>query len=81
MAYIDINEEIRRDAMNTSYKTFRESLEIDSDMKTKNIFLIYYLDDMEDTIKKQEEKINKYKSFFSMLNSFLPKSFSNNKII
>ena len=78
MGIIDNHEVARQEAMKEAYDELKENL---SEDRAKNFYFLMVLNEMEQKIEEQEEKIKEYKSFFSLLKSFLPKSFSSHTLI
>ena len=81
MARVDYAEIACQEAMKEAYNKLKESLTKDADTHAKNFHLLMVLNKMEQKIEDQEKEIEKYESFFSLLKSFLPRSFSSSTLI
>ncbi len=72
--YFDNELERRRKLCLENYNDLKKSItKIDENGKLNGFLLaLEHMKDMENQLKEQQDKLNKYTSFFNMLNSLLP---------
>ncbi len=74
MAIYDASEANRNKAQKEKFEELKKFITAqDGNGKFSDWYLAFmYINDMENTIKKQAEKINEYRDWFAKLQSFLP---------